>query len=169
MQSYLPSAAYALAGVRRVLVTQHVAGTRFVFSDPAQPLITSLVPAPPAWYAFTAEPTASATQAAQRTLNGLRYEQKLSIQWSTGFSLEQRQAVTQLFAAPLWVLLEDGAGTWWLAGQTRGLRCVNLTWQTGTRSGETTVSAALEGAEPTAWVAFDSGTANALYAAAANG
>ncbi len=166
MQSYFPTQRYALAGVRRVLVAEHAAGTRFVFADPTIPRVTSLVPAPAAWYALTAETMTSATQVGTRTLNGLRYEQKLSLTWATGFSLYQRRAVPQLFDAPVWVLLEDAAGTWWLTGQTRGLRCVNLTWQTGQRNGEITVSAQLEGAEPAAWYAYDSTAASALYSAA---
>lgn len=164
MQSFLPARRYALAGVRRVLVTQHVAGTRFVFSDPTIPRITSLVPAPATWYPLTAEPSASATQVGMRTLSGLRYEQKLSLTWTTGFSLYQRRSVPALFEQALWVLVEDMAGSWHLAGQHRGLRCTSLTWSTGARGGDILVSAVLEGAEPAAWLGFDTPLARALYA-----
>jgi hypothetical protein len=167
MNHYLPAARYALAGVRRVLVAAHAPGTRFAFIDPATfgDLLYAMSPA--AWVAFTAEPSATATQTGARTLTGLRYEQRLNLSFSQPFTLAQRKALTALFTAPVWCLIEDGHGAWWLAGQTRGLRCTSLTWQTGTRGGELTVAAQLDGAEPAAWREFEATAARALYATAA--
>lgn len=166
MVTYLPTPRYAVSGIRRVLVANWSASTRFRFATATTDVIDLLSPAP-TWYGLLATDGAQAAQASTREKTGLRHAQKLTLPFVTGFSRAQREALLALFQQPVYVLFEDGQGSWWLAGQRRGLRCTNLQLSTGPAGGETTATVTLEGAEPDAWRLFDSSTALALYAAAA--
>lgn len=165
MVSYLPTSRYAAAGIKRVLVAAFAVNTRFWLTGPDYLTISAMNPAP-TWHILQATPQANAIQPTTLTKQGMQASQKVSLTFTDGQSVSQREALLALFQQPVYCLFEDLNGGWWLAGQCHGLRPA-LTQTTGQTGGDTIVTLELTGLEPAPWRAFDAGAAWTIYAATA--
>jgi hypothetical protein len=146
MNLLAPAPAYALAGLKSLLVGPWVAGADYVYASAQLDIITELDPAAVWWPVdcTQAEKACEFGQVFTQEKTGEAYAQTIAVALP-GLQVALRAGLEHLMGKPLLALCQDMRGQWWLFGQDGRLRLPTYAAKSGPSAGETLTSWVLSG------------------------
>jgi hypothetical protein len=146
MKLLAPAPAYALAGLKSLLVGPWVAGADYVYASAQLDIITELDSAA-VWWPVDCSQADKACEFGENYAPdkaGDLYTQTVAVALP-GLQVAFRAGLQNLLGKPLLALCQDMRGQWWLLGQDGRLRVPSYAAKSGPLAGETLTSWVLTG------------------------